>query len=138
MQNLSWGGIALYADFWTTSVPVAIHNNAWKNGLKGRQQTWWDKTWFFPHLRDLIEVQLDWNATEPLATLHAMDRSMTVMPYQVGERAGASMLYLKKQGSDVPRLVSTDWNTVCRSRNDSVEAVTPWFDEVFRDGKGVM
>lgn len=38
----SWGDLSLYMDFWITTVPVAIHHNTWRGGLKSRCIDWWD------------------------------------------------------------------------------------------------
>ncbi|KAF4435209.1 hypothetical protein F53441_13564 [Fusarium austroafricanum] len=53
-----WGDMPLYADFYSIAIPVVVHHNPHKDGAKNRRYLWWDRIWFFPYLRDLIEVQL--------------------------------------------------------------------------------
>lgn len=93
-----WSSVPLFVDFWTTSIPVAIHHNAWKDGLKSRRKTWWDRTWFFPFLRELLEARMvmqeDVNATLPVAEVGAGNGSLLVWPYPTGEEgARAAMLF---------------------------------------------
>ncbi|KAF4974935.1 hypothetical protein FZEAL_8198 [Fusarium zealandicum] len=132
----SWGEMPLYVDFWTTSTPVAIHHNAWKNGLKSRRKTWWDKTWYFPHLRQLLEAQTHANETAPLLTLEADQGKLQVWPYGARVEGRAALLFGKSKKTKAWELRATDWDTVCRSRNEADEAASHWYDEVFRDGKG--
>ncbi|KAM5347835.1 hypothetical protein ACJ41O_007659 [Fusarium nematophilum] len=139
MDDRTWGQVPLYVDFWTTSIPVAIHHNAWRDGLKSRRSTWWDKTWYFPYLRSLLEAQLHSNATSapppPLVTLDARDGGrLQVWPY--GARSAPSMLFGKSKATKSWELRATDFDTVCRNSNETAEAESRWYDEVFRDGKG--
>ncbi|OBS17174.1 hypothetical protein FPOA_12296 [Fusarium poae] len=137
-QGGSWGDISLYVDFWTTSVPVAIHHNAWRGGLKSRLTAWWDKTWYFPHLRNLLEAHMAANTTAPLASIAADDGNLEVWSYGAKAKGSASLLFGKNKESKAWQLRATDWNTVCKSSNDADEAETRWYDEVFRDGKGLL
>ncbi|KIL92997.1 hypothetical protein FAVG1_04178 [Fusarium avenaceum] len=137
-QGGSWGDVALYVDFWTTSIPVAIHHNAWKNGLKSRRTTWWDKTWYFPQLRNLLEVHMTANTTTPLATIAADDGNLEVWSYGAKTRGNASLLFGKNRDTKAWELRPTDWDTICKSSNEADEEKTRWYDEVFRDGKGLL
>ncbi|KAF5673851.1 hypothetical protein FHETE_3238 [Fusarium heterosporum] len=137
-QTSSWGGVALYVDFWTTSIPVAIHHNAWKNGLKSRRTTWWDKTWYFPQLRNLLEAQMTSNNTTPLASIAANDGNLEVWSYGAKTRGSASLLFGKDKNTKAWQLRATDWDTICKSSNEADEEKTRWYDEVFRDGKGLL
>ncbi|CAG7563805.1 unnamed protein product [Fusarium equiseti] len=127
----SWGDVSLYVDFWTTSVPVAIHHNAWRDGLKSRRTEWWDKTWYFPHLRNLLEAHMSANNTAPLASI---TDTLNVWSYGAKDKGSASLLFGKNKESKAWQLRSTDWNTVCQASNEE----THWYDEVFRDGKGLL
>ncbi|KAK5093207.1 hypothetical protein LTR70_004850 [Exophiala xenobiotica] len=53
----SWENMSTYTNLWTGITPVAIHHNAHRDGLKGRIQTFWNETWFFPHLRELLHAR---------------------------------------------------------------------------------
>ncbi|KAL5610777.1 hypothetical protein FOBRF1_006894 [Fusarium oxysporum] len=135
-QGRSWGDVSLYVDFWTTSVPVAIHHNAWRDGLKNRRTTWWDKTWYFPHLRNLLEAHMTANTTAPLVSITADDGNLEVWSYGTKDRGSASLLFGKNKETKAWELRPTDWDTVCKSSNEADEMESHWYDEVFRDGKG--
>ncbi|RSL43087.1 hypothetical protein CEP54_015226 [Fusarium duplospermum] len=61
-----WDEMPLYADFFSTAIPVVLHHNAHKDGLKSRRVEWWDRTWYFPYLRELLAAQLSPGEREPL------------------------------------------------------------------------
>ncbi|TKA26180.1 hypothetical protein B0A50_04677 [Salinomyces thailandicus] len=137
LSGRTWGDVALYADFWTTSIPVAIHHNAYRKGIKSRRKTWWDRTWYFPHLRNLLEAQVASKSTEPLFRTEAADGILVVRPY--GPLAAPEpLLFETDKQSGLSGLRATSWNSVCRSKDDNVEAQSPWYDEVFRDGRGTF
>ncbi|KDN71103.1 hypothetical protein CSUB01_07193 [Colletotrichum sublineola] len=53
-----WHELPLYTDLWSASVPAMVHHNAHRNGLKEeRLRNWWKNNWFFPYLRQLLEMQ---------------------------------------------------------------------------------
>ncbi|RSL81940.1 hypothetical protein CDV31_016984 [Fusarium ambrosium] len=138
-KDLTWGKVPLYVDFWTTAIPVAIHHNAWRHGLKSRRTKWWDKTWYFPYLRDLLEVQMYANrTTTPLATLDAKNGSLKIRPYHGEGEPKASLLFGKNKETRSQQLRAADWNTVCSNSNATAEAEAHWYDEVFRDGNGSL
>lgn len=134
----AWDSVPLYADLWTTSIPVAIHHNAWRNGLKSRLETWWDRTWYFPYLRELLDRHMAPNGTaSSIGEIGASDvnGSLTLWPYRVETEPYAALLFGKNE-TGVQRPEPADWDTVCESRDAIVEAGQHWYDEVFRDGKG--
>ena len=135
---LDWGAMSVYADFWTTAVPVAVHHNAWKNGLKERRSTWWDKLWFFPYLRLLLERQIELAKKGlPLATFRADDEgTLSFWPYDGGQERRQPMLFGQKVGGGSWDLHGASWDEVCRRDDVAEEAEFPWHDEVFRDGLG--
>ena len=139
----SWASVPLYADFWTTSIPVGIHHNAWRDGLKDRQQTWWDRTWYFPFLREMLDLRMSANASsvEPIARIGAVEtnHTLTVWPYQTKGSPRAALLFGSSQDGSL-RLKGADWATVCQSREtaDNQDEEQSWYDEVFRDGKGTF
>ncbi|KAF4439484.1 hypothetical protein F53441_12591 [Fusarium austroafricanum] len=137
-QDHTWGDVALYVDFWTTSVPVAIHHNAWRNGLKARRSTWWDKTWYFPQLRNLLEAHMTANRTTPLASIKADGGNLKVWSYGAKDKGSASLLFGKNKHTKAWELRTTDWDTICKSSNEADELESRWYDEVFRDGKGLL
>jgi hypothetical protein len=141
-QHRNWAFVPLFADFWTTSIPVAIHHNAWRDGLKHRQQTWWDRTWYFPFLREMLDLRMSANSSssvEPIARIGAFEdnHTLTVWPYQTEDVPRAALLFGPGEDGGL-RLKSADWGSVCQSREseDEEQQQQPWYDEVFRDGKG--
>lgn len=134
-----WGHMPLYTDLWTTAVPVAVHHNAWKDGLKSRRVAWWDRTWYFPYLRELIESH-----SEPtqelgaLATIPANNGTLEILPFDAQRSQRTALLFGKKSDEEGWALHEAEWQTVCRNDDDAAEAQSPWFDEVFRDGKGPL
>ncbi|KAI6848272.1 hypothetical protein KC332_g1913 [Hortaea werneckii] len=126
-DETSWSAKNLFADFWTTAIPVAIHNNAYAHGLKSRQQTWWDKTWYFPHLRRLIELRAASNASVSVAEIDAAEGSLQVQPYKAPDGLEAAFLFAKR----MRKLEAANWDEVCQA-----DGMQPWWEEVLRDGRG--
>ncbi|GAB7329646.1 hypothetical protein MBLNU13_g01387t1 [Cladosporium sp. NU13] len=139
VQLQSWDSVPLYTDFWTASIPVAVHHNAWRNGLKGRLETWWDRTWYFPYLRELLDRRMASNGTSagPMADVRAsgINQTLTLWPYQTEVESYAALLFGKNE-TGTHRLEPADWDTICESRDAVVESGRLWYDEVFRDRKG--
>lgn len=133
-STTSWSSVPLFVDFWTTSIPVAIHHNAWKDGLKSRRKTWWDRTWFFPFLRELLEARMVMqggrNGSVPVAELGARNGSLLVWPYPAVEGARAAILFGRE------RLRSANWEMVCENTDEEDGVGLRWYEEVLRDGKG--
>lgn len=136
MPQPGWGDISLYADFWTTSIPVVIHHNAWRHGEKSRRVSWWNETWYFPYLRQLLELQVMSYALDPLIRLAAAGGDLEVWPYDVGGLMKAPLIFGRDERREVMGLRPTSWHSVCRSWNATSEAEMAWYDEVFRDGRG--
>jgi hypothetical protein len=135
----SWGQLPLYADFWTTAVPVAVHHNAWKKGLKSRRVSWWDKTWYFPYLRRLIAAHsVPINETSPLATIPAQSGgTLEISPYDAERTQRSALIFGRKSETEGWKLHEAEWEGVCKS-DDGAELEHSWFDEVFRDGNGPL
>jgi len=138
-QSQTWGSVPLYTDLWTAIIPVAVHHNAWRNGLKGRLETWWDRTWYFPYLRELLDRYMAMNGTSTgsIAEIRAfgVNRTLTLWPYRAEAEPYAALLYGKNE-TGVQRLEPADWDAVCESRNTVVDSGRHWYDEVFRDDQG--
>ena len=126
-DETGWSTKALFTDFWTTSIPVAIHHNAYAHGLKSRQQTWWDKTWYFPYLRSLIEMRAASNASVSVAQVNAAEGSLLVQPYRAPDGSEAAFLFAKV----MRKLEAASWDEVCQA-----DGTQPWWKEVLRDGRG--
>lgn len=137
-QELGWGEVPLFADFWTAAIPVAIHHNAYKKGLKGRMKTWWDRTWFFPHLRELIASRLTADSGTALLSMPLGDRSWHVMAYKSARSLAPTWIFGTGNETGVWELRTADWSAICPSRNATAERDLPWHEEVFRDGRGAF
>lgn len=129
-----WGESPLYADFYTTSVPALLHHNAHKDGLKERRIWWWDRTWYFPYLRELTKAQLAPAAElKPLAKLPAKDGELVYWPLPSDKEHRLPRLYAP--GNVAEGLNTANFERLCKAEEG---ADKPWYDEVFRDGKGTL
>jgi hypothetical protein len=141
--DASWEEMSVYADFFTTGVPVVLHHNAHSFNRKNRRTLWWHQTWFFPHLRALMQKRLDDAAAKkplkPLARLPAKGGKELVYwaPDSDRERKKPRMFRgeaLKtKEG-----LEELEYETVCKWPGENEGSWSRWYDEVFRDGKGPL
>ncbi|KAL4728777.1 hypothetical protein ACLX1H_003176 [Fusarium chlamydosporum] len=132
-----WGEMPLYADFFSKAIPVVVHHNAHKDGAKKRRQLWWDRIWYFPYLRELVETQLKAPKNESLLEIQVN-----------GER----LIYWESRSKRPQRKPQTfavgdngkstfenhEFTDVCKAKTEEAEAKSPWYDEVFRDGKGEL
>ncbi|KAK1657994.1 hypothetical protein BDP55DRAFT_760405 [Colletotrichum godetiae] len=135
-KTMGWQDLPLYTDFWSTSVPVLVHHNAHRNGLKGqRLRDWWKNNWFFPYLRILLE-------------LHSKHRESLGPLFRAPGRNGVEDLVYKPPAADArkrkPRifkkqdlkdqgLEEADWNSLCKS-----EGHDEWWNEVLQDNEGPL
>ena len=152
----AWGDMPLHVDFFTESIPAAIHHNAFLDGKKNRRITWWSRMWFFPHLRELVARQLNQkDASKPLARIQTPGFDIT---YYMSESNAISRLPRLFQGnSTLPLPVVQNFSTICQKPNKTedlfdfplrpgsgvvngsefdVKEAFNWWDEVFRDGQG--
>ncbi|KAM0437044.1 hypothetical protein ACHAQK_007522 [Fusarium lateritium] len=134
--RLGWENLSLYTDFWTSSVPVALHHNAWRNDMKQRRNTWWDKTWYFPYLRLLVEAKINASLSIALANVTMGNRSVQTWAYGSTRYPKVPRVFVK-DGREW-NLQDISLNNVCRSVDDTMEEQKPWYDEVFRDGEGSL
>ncbi|KAL5387911.1 hypothetical protein DPSP01_003310 [Paraphaeosphaeria sporulosa] len=140
LRTKTWAEMALYMDFWTTAVPIAVHYNTRRKGLKGRLQTWWDATWWFPFLRELLQARMQPSAArETLMILEAADGPLEVIPYLPLDEPKPAMLFVRNTETGNWALTpAADWDAICREADPRREAEKSWYDEVFRDGKGIL
>ena len=130
-----WGNMPLYVDFFTETIPVLLHHNAWKDDLKQRRIWWWDQTWFFPHLRELLARHLTPAPLEPLATVNLDGRDVTYWASHSGNLKRKPRLLIDKAFEPLNEI---EWDAVCRDPEENVSWEKHWWDEVFRDGKGPL
>ena len=61
-----WEDVPIFTDLYTGVSPVLIHHNEWRDNLKSRVQTEWDRIWFQPYGRALLESMM-MNANDLIA-----------------------------------------------------------------------
>lgn len=136
-ENLSWEEMPLYADFYTTAVPVIVHHNAHKDGRKERRTQWWDRTWYFPHLRALVTMQLQRTELQPLAMLDTENGSKVVYTAPISHTTKRRpRKFISPPGDKAEPIEEVDFRDVCRFEEE--KEGQHWYDEVFRDNKGPL
>ncbi len=135
MASVSWEEMPLYADFYTTAVPVIVHHNAHKDGRKERRTQWWDRTWYFPHLRDLLVMQISHSQLRPLAKL-AADNGGDVVYWAPNSftTKRKPRKFSRSRGQENKPIEEIEFQDVCKYENEQENQ--HWYDEVFRDEKG--
>ncbi|KAK7423576.1 hypothetical protein QQX98_001034 [Neonectria punicea] len=133
--SLSWGDMPLYADFFSEAIPVAVHHNAHAGGIKLRREWWWNRTWYFPYLRELAMLHL-----EKPAELKPLGNYSTKLGDAVYWPPGSDR-HKRKPRVFVADLVKTglpelEFEVLCRSKGEDDKTEERWYSEVFRDGKG--
>ncbi|KAJ4015486.1 hypothetical protein NW752_006948 [Fusarium irregulare] len=132
-----WGEMPLYADFYSKAIPVVVHHNAHKDGAKKRRYLWWDKIWYFPYLRELLENQL--KEVKASSLLEIIVKGERLIYWESRTKKP-----MKKPQTFVVDMNGTatwerhEFTDVCKSKYDEDEAKERWYDEVFRDGKGEL
>lgn len=135
--EFEWGNLPLYADFFTTAVPAVLHHNAKKYGAKKRRTTWWDKTWYFPYLRDLVELNVRPGALKPLARLSTSAGELVYWPPTSNTEKRKARVF-NKETMKGEGLHQMEFGDVCIYPGETEESEKHWYDEVYRDGKGAL
>lgn len=109
-RDQSWSSSPLLTNLWTGITPAIIHHNAHRDGLKALREQWWDRTWFFPHARALLDAR----KRQPLGPVAF---------------AGNRYWWPSLRGNGESRIWKNDaWQQI------SYEAIcSNWDSEVFRD-----
>jgi hypothetical protein len=129
-QNLDWGDMNVYADFFTTAIPINIHHNAHIRNLKGRRIWWWPRMWFFPYLRDLVTAQLKQRRQQPLGRVQTPEGKAVYWGLEAYKEIRRYMNVQKQ-------MVKSDFDTICMS-NWAKKEKQNWWDVVFMDDKGPL
>ncbi|KAH7018944.1 hypothetical protein EDB80DRAFT_745995 [Ilyonectria destructans] len=133
-NGVDWGEMPLYADFFTTAVPVGLHHNAWRNGLKGRRIWWWDQTWYFPYLRQLLKLRFKPGKLRPLARLPAGQGHLEYLAPISDAKEKKPRLF--KRADMKTGLSEVELDTICQYGNTTEDPEGHWYDEVFRNNEG--
>ncbi|WYZ34307.1 hypothetical protein EsH8_I_000583 [Colletotrichum jinshuiense] len=135
LSGLGWGNVSLYTDFFFGTTPVGIHHNAYIFGLKPwRLENWWNMTWFYPHLRDLVGNALESNRKlTPLARLPIHGDAGNEMIYWASEEGAGSKAVRVFDGSGKEaKFASIGWDDVCQKGDEK------WYNVLFGDGQGPL
>lgn len=132
-----WGDMPLYADFYSATVPAVIHHNAHINNLKTRRETWWDRIWFFPYLRQLMEERLQPGSLQVLAAITTKSGSndITYRALLSDETKRKPRLFKSADFKSGVQEAET-FDGICSDWDPEREKKRRWFDEIFRDGNG--
>lgn len=111
LPNKRWSQVPLFTDVPTGYTPAVIHHNAHRDGMKALRRTAWDKVWFQPYARALMDAYMDAPAAQTLAVAGGREwRSSDEWKGGAREDVGEWLAY----------------QDLCAGTED----------EVFRDGKG--
>ncbi|KAF5592184.1 uncharacterized protein FSUBG_10225 [Fusarium subglutinans] len=131
-----WGDMPVYADFYSTAIPVVVHHNAHKDGAKNRRYLWWDRIWFFPYLRQLIKSQAAIVEAEPLLEIAVNGKRLVYWESRSNTTQKKPKTFVVESGE--VSIVEREFGYVCRAKTEKAEVEKPWYDEVFRDGHGEL
>ncbi|KAK1974539.1 hypothetical protein LZ30DRAFT_764717 [Colletotrichum cereale] len=133
--GLSWADVPLYTDFFFGNAPVAIHHNAYISGLKAwRLENWWNMTWFYPHLRDLVTIRLQQQESpRPLARIAVETTEQKEIVYLAPpEGTGKGTIKSFRWSNHGAETKVVDWDCICQKGQAS------WQQLIFGDRKGAM
>lgn len=121
-SDMSWNQVPLFTNLWSGISPAAIHHNAHRDGLKGRIQQHWNKTWFQPFARPMLDAHV-LEPAQPITVatpVTNVTRTMWgAMTWSIeNERGGVT--------TDQKPPEFLPYEELCRG----------WENELFRDGKG--
>ena len=117
-QPSSWKEVRLYTNLWTGIIPAVIHHNAHRDGLKALRETVWDRMWFQPHARELLDARMR-EPYKPIAVSKNDGRKW--FSTMSGEKSLGAWTDNAEQGGWM------DWIDLCPADDQ---------EELFRDGRG--
>ncbi|KFA75943.1 hypothetical protein S40288_05850 [Stachybotrys chartarum IBT 40288] len=137
LKEVAWGYVPLYTDFFFGVTPVGIHHNAYVGGLKSwRLKHWWDRTWFYPRLRELVTAHLEAleqdDEPRPLVELDEGGHKAAYFAPLADRRAKKVTVFEPADKSRSARFEPIHWDGVCQKGS------TPWYDELFDDDEGPL
>ncbi|KAL2678801.1 hypothetical protein Neosp_009552 [[Neocosmospora] mangrovei] len=128
----NWGELPLYADYYTRAIPVIVHHNAHKDNAKARRYKWWDRTWFFPHLRALLNARIAAEKPWRLSTVQLPQGEVVYTALETYDVNPKPRLFREGQGIE-----EATFEAVCRSWAPE-DGEKMWYDEMFRDRRGPL
>ena len=128
-----WADMPLYADLFIETIPVTVHHN----GIKERRTDWWNRMWYFERLRELLLLRLRPDTRlKPLTTLITEGNNITYWAPGSDKLRKRPRLFNSSALEQLPEV--PDFDMVCRSKNETENLGSPWWDRIFRDGKGPL
>ncbi|KAK2592343.1 hypothetical protein QQS21_009962 [Conoideocrella luteorostrata] len=131
-DGIGWERMSLYADFYTASIPALLHHNAWKDNAKARRTRWWDQTWYFPHLRHMLERRLKSHKRGAIGRVSRQNTEVAYYPPGSDLKSNLPRVYSRDRLKDGFQVVTLD--EACRYPDESSNKA--WYDEVLRDRRG--
>lgn len=134
-KEFHWEDVSLYADFYTAAIPALLHHNAWKGGVKNRRTWWWDRMWYFPHLRHILDQRRTKGNSGPVARIHEQGRKVSYYPSRSSQENYLPKVFDTNRRLEGFRRAPLD--EVCKHGDKEGRSPdTAWHEEVFRDGRG--
>ena len=113
----SWNDTPLWTNLWTGTIPAIVHHNAHKDDLKSLRKTLWNRMWFQPYARALLQ------ASEPEgAQPMAVDKKKKAWSSSSTRSLGLGAKTINETQSGW-----VTWNELCSIEDQ---------EEVFRDDGG--
>lgn len=137
-EDFEWGKLPLYGDLYTTAVPAILHHNANLHGAKKRRTTWWDRPWFFQHLRALVTMQVQPSELKPLARLPTSGGELVYWPPSSNSKKRKVRIFNEDTIKGKEGLEEAEFGDVCMYAGETEASRKHWYDEVFRDGQGPL
>ncbi|KAH7311364.1 hypothetical protein B0I35DRAFT_452651 [Stachybotrys elegans] len=136
-ETADWGEMPMYADFFSEAIPVVVHHNAHRGGLKERRVWWWDRMWYFPYLRQFVHNYLNDYKFQPLARVAVGQDGAETTYWPLPSERHKRMPRMFKPENATEGLPEMAWDVLCPGTEEEEKKRT-WYDEVFRDGKGPL
>ncbi|OBS24255.1 hypothetical protein FPOA_04801 [Fusarium poae] len=131
----NWTDMPLYADFFTETVSAILHHNG-VGSLKTHRSTWWDRPWYYQHLRKLLHLRLRAKdePEDPLATVQTANGRVRYWA-ATAEQESKYPRQMKKTLKH--RLDKMKFGDICRHKHSAPEGPNQeWWEEIFRDTGG--
>lgn len=106
--------------------------------MKERRDAYWERTWYFPYLRALVGAAMNANKSVALTYVTIGNSSVQLWAYSAPRNTKVPQVFVKDEDGEEWMLQGVSLNGACRSVNHTVEVQKPWYDEVFRVGKGSL
>ena len=121
-SSTKWEHVPLYTNLWTGITPAIIHHNAHRDNLKSLRETTWDRMWFQPFARTLLDAKM----AQPAGPL-TVDKSGTRWLSSVADGTVQENGYGAQTDDGRGHKGWQRWGELCTAEDQ---------EEIFRDGKG--